>query len=101
MADRMIYWMSVALSAVALVLLLINVSLINGNRNLQDEIAKRQATINNGITMSQLDQSLAQALAQASVSSNNQDIRQLLAGQGITIKNNKTTNNDADTDKSK
>jgi hypothetical protein len=86
MDDKAAYWISVALSAIALILLVVNVSLFNGNTRLQAEVAQRQAAINNGLGLSQLNQGLVQALADAAVKDNDKSIREMLAAQGITIK---------------
>ncbi len=86
MDDKAAYWASVGLSALALLLLITNVALVNSNRNLQTEASQRQNTINNAVNLSQLNSSLVQALADASIKDNDKDIRDLLASQGITIK---------------
>ena len=44
--------------------------------------------ISSGANLSQLNQSLVQALADAAVRDNDADIRALLAAQGITVKEN-------------
>src|ERR1700722_4887414 len=88
MDEKVAYWASVALGALALVLLVLNVSFINGNRALQDEVNQRQAAINRGGTLSQVNQGLVQALANSSVKDDDSQIRDLLAAQGITVKAN-------------
>lgn len=87
MDEKLAYWGSLLLSAVALVLVVVNISLANGNRDLQRDLATRQATINAGQQLSQLNQGLAQALAEAAVKNNNLQARDLLATQGITLRN--------------
>jgi hypothetical protein len=86
MNDKVLYWGSVVLSALALVLLVANVCIINGNRSMQVEIGQHQGMISNSVNMSQLNQALVQALAQASIDDDDKDIHDLLAGQGITVK---------------
>ncbi|HEU0117145.1 MAG TPA: hypothetical protein VFR09_00805 [Alphaproteobacteria bacterium] len=86
MDDKAAYWVSVVLSALALLLLVTNVSLFNSNTRMQVQISQRQAAINNGIGLSQLNQGLVQALADASVKDDDKSIRDLLAAQGITVK---------------
>jgi hypothetical protein len=86
MSDKALYWGSVTFGALALLLLVANVCLINGNHNMQIELNQRQAAINNSGNMSQLNQALVQALAQAAVDNDDKDIRDLLAAQGISIK---------------
>ncbi len=89
MSDKVLYWGSVVLGALALLLLVTNVCMINGNRAMQDELGQRQAAISNSSSLSQLNQGLVQALAQAAVDAHDQEIRELLTAQGITIKNQK------------
>lgn len=84
MEEKIAYWASMVLGGLALVLLILNISLINGNRNLQESINQRQATINAGATLNQLSRGLVQALAEAA-NNNDSAIRDLLAAQGITV----------------
>ncbi len=86
MDDKILYPAAVGLSALALLLMIITVCLVNGNRTLQGEIQGRQNAINSSVSMSQLNQNLAQALAQTAIDNNDQDIHDLLAAQGITVK---------------
>ena len=86
MSDKTLYWASVTLGALALLLLVANVCLISGNRSMQDQLSLRQTTINNSVTLNQLNQGLVQALAQAAVNDDDKEARDLLASQGITIK---------------
>jgi hypothetical protein len=85
MDEKTTYWASVVLGAVALLLLVINISLINGNRHLQEEVGDRQSLINGGTNLSQLNKGLVQALADISVKNSDAEARDLLAAQGITI----------------
>lgn len=87
MDEKLAYWGSLLLSAAALVLVVVNISLANGNRDLQRDVATRQTTINGGQQLSQLNQALAQALAEAAVKNNNLEARDLLTAQGITLRN--------------
>lgn len=86
MDDKAAYWASVGLSAVALLLMVTNVALVNCNRNLQTEVAERQNMINNGMKMGQFNGNLVQALADISIKNDDKEIRDLLASQGITVK---------------
>ena len=85
MDEKITYWASVAFSALALILLVLNVSFVNGNRSMQEEVAQRQATINRGPTLNQVNQGIVQALAAASVKEGDTQARDLLAAQGITL----------------
>ena len=86
MDEKITYWAAVAFGALALVLLVLNVSFINGNRSLQDQLSQRQAVISRGQTLSQVNQGLVQALASAALKEDDKQIRDMLAGQGITLK---------------
>jgi hypothetical protein len=88
MNEKVLYMASAGLTALALLFLVVNVLLIGSNRSMQQNVMARQATINNGTTLSQLNQNLVQALAQASVKNDDQEIRSLLKEQGITINAN-------------
>ena len=88
MDTRLPYWGSVIFSILALILLVVNVSLANANHAAQTETQQRQATISGGQAFSQLNQSLVQAMADASIKNNDTQMRDLLAAQGITIKEN-------------
>ena len=87
MDEKITFWASAVFGALALVTLVLNVSFVNGNRTLQDEVNQRQALINRGATYSQVNQSLVQALAGAAVKDGDTQARDLLAAQGITVKN--------------
>lgn len=86
MGGKITYWASVILGFVALGLLVADVSIINSNRKLQEEVNARQTEINKGLTLSQINQGLVQALAEAVIAHNDGSIRELLAAQGITVK---------------
>lgn len=85
MTDKIMYWGSVVLSGLALLLFVMDTGLIKGNRELQNELAQRQAVIDSAARLTPLNQNLAQALAETSVKNNDNDIRDLLAASGIKI----------------
>ena len=86
MNDKFLYCGSTAFAALALLLMLVNICLVNSNRNMQNDLNQRQAAINNSGTLNQINQALLQALAQASIDNNDKDIRDLLESQGFTLK---------------
>ena len=86
MDEKLTYWGSVILSALSLVLIVVNISLSNANRTLQADVAQRQQAVTSGQTLSQLNQGLVQAMAEAAYKNNNTQLRDLLATQGITLK---------------
>lgn len=97
MSDRILYWASVVFGVLGLILVVTNISMISSNRSLQAQISERQSIISKGVTLSQINQSLVQALADVAVRKNDPAVRDLLAAQGITIKSNAP---DADATKS-
>jgi hypothetical protein len=76
---------SVVIAALALVILITNLFMATSVRSLQSDVSQRQAVINNGVTLNQLNQGLIQALADAAVNNNDLAIRDLLVSQGISI----------------
>ena len=86
MSDKVLYWVSMTLGGLGLLILVANVCLINSNRSMQTDLGQRQAAINNAGNLNQLNQALIQALAQAAVNDEDKDAKQLLSSQGITLK---------------
>lgn len=86
MTDKIMYWISIVFSALSVLLVAVNIAVIGGNRTMQAEINSRQASIDTAIRFSQLNQNLAQALAESAAKNNDKEIRDLLYSQGITIK---------------
>jgi hypothetical protein len=82
---RLTYGACVIFGVLSLVLLIANVALVNSNRHTQDSANQRQADINKGTSLAQLNQGLIQALAEAAVNNNDTAVKDLLAAQGITI----------------
>ena len=91
MSEKIAYWASVTFGALALILLIVNISVANINRAQQNDVAARQNTISGGQALSQLNQGLVQALAETSVKNDDSQIRELLTSQGISVKNNNGT----------
>ena len=87
MDEKLAYWGSVLLSALALVLIVSNISLSNANRTAQQDVSQRQAALTEGQQSGQFNQNLVQILAEAAYKNNNLQLRDLLATQGITLKN--------------
>lgn len=92
MTDKIMYWVTVLFSGLAVLLIIVNMAVVSGNRTLDIEVKTRQMAIDTAARLSQLNQNLAQALAEASVKNDDQQIRDLLTSQGISIKSNKDAN---------
>lgn len=81
--NPVLYWVSVAVCAASLFLVIGNALLVNGNKALQRDINVRQQQINAGQTFGQIYQGLVQALADFAVNQNDADVRNILAEEGI------------------
>lgn len=88
MAEKLVYYVTVFLSLMAITLLIANIVLIEENHTLQNELAQRQAVINDGANLSQFDQGLVNTLASLATKNDDRDLRALLTTQGFVIKQN-------------
>lgn len=86
--QRLPFSASFLLSAVALVLLVVNVSLVVSNRSKQTEMGQRQATIVSMQPVVQLHQALVNMMAEASIKNGDPQITALLSAEGITLNRN-------------
>jgi hypothetical protein len=68
-----------------LVLVVVYIVLIQGNRSVQSEVNQRQQFINQSIQLGRVNDALIRALATMAVSNNDDKLRDLLAQSGITI----------------
>ena len=80
-----LYRLLVALSGMTLVLVVVYIVLIQGNRSVQSEVNQRQQFINQSIQLGRVNDALIRALATTAVSNNDDKLRDLLAQSGITI----------------
>ena len=80
-----LYRLLVALSGITLVLVVVYIVLIQGNRSVQSEVNQRQQFINQSIQLGRINDALIRALATTAVSNNDDKLRDLLAQSGITI----------------
>ena len=80
-----LYRLLVALSGITLVLVVVYIVLIQGNRSVQSEVNQRQQFINQSIQLGRVNDALIRALATMAVSNNDDKLRDLLAQSGITI----------------
>ena len=78
-------WCAMALlSALCVMLAVINVALSLGNDGNRRFLAERQAVLAQAATFGRVNQSIVSALAQFAVRDHDEDMRALLASQGIT-----------------
>ena len=83
---KLSYWVSVVFGALSLILVVVNISLASSNRSMQSDLSQRASALTAGNSFNQLNQGLVQALAEAAVKNNDQQARELLSSQGITLK---------------
>jgi hypothetical protein len=84
-ADQWIYRAAVGLSALAAVLVVAYIVLVQDNRAVQREVNQRQQYINQSVQLGRVNEALIRALAAAAASSNDQKLRDLLTQSGVTI----------------
>lgn len=85
MNTKLLRGISLLAAALALVLTVANIALINSNRAMQDNANKRQKEISDAAQLGQLNQALVQSLAELVVNNNDSGAKELLSSQGITI----------------
>jgi hypothetical protein len=79
------FWIATALGALALILLGHNVWLINGNRQLQQDIGERQQFVQQSVQLEGLYREIVRALAELTARNNDADLRNMLARHGLTV----------------
>jgi succinate dehydrogenase hydrophobic anchor subunit len=84
-ADEWLYRAAVGLSGFTLILVIVYIILVQDNRAVQLEVNQRQQFINQSIQLGRINEALVHALAAATVSNNDDKLRDLLAQQGLTI----------------
>ncbi|MDD2325953.1 MAG: hypothetical protein PHW63_08145 [Alphaproteobacteria bacterium] len=85
MTDKILYWVTTISSGLALILLIINLTMISGNQSIQGDINQKQMVINTAQTVAVLNKQLSEALYSASVKNNDESLRELLTTQGFTL----------------
>ena len=71
------------LAAVALVLVVVNVMLALGNQSVQADLNERQQFIAQSIQLEQLNRQVVAVLANMAMKSNDEQLKNLLAGSGV------------------
>ncbi len=85
------YWASVGLCAVAMLFIVVDLVVLKGNRQMQEQFGSRQSEINVALNLSKVNQELVQALAELASKNNDIGIKRLLAENGITIQPSEET----------
>ena len=78
-------WTITAVAALTVVLVVVNIVLVTSNRNVQAEVTARQQYVNQTLQLSNLNQQLVTAIANLAIRNNDEQLRNLLAEQGITV----------------
>lgn len=78
-------WLLVAAAALPLVLVVVNFILVQENRALQAEVNRRQHAINEGAQLVRANGILVRHIAVAAVTTHDDQLRELLGRNGITI----------------
>jgi hypothetical protein len=84
-AEGWLYWMTVGLAGLALLLVVAYIILVQDNRRVQADVNRRQQFINQSIQLGRVNEALIRSLAAAAVSNKDDKLRDLLAENGITI----------------
>ena len=77
-------------------LVVINISLAQGNRDIRKQVNQRQAFITQSLQLDKVNKQLVNAIAQLAVRNNDSALERVLSDQGITINRN-SSNADAQT----
>lgn len=85
MESRIQFLITTLLSGILLVLVIANIWLSLGNIDRQREVNNRQALIQQGQQFSALYQNTAKTLADLAVGKSDDQLKQMLANQGLTI----------------
>ena len=80
-----LYWVTVVISTLTLVLVAAYIVLVQDNRAVQTDVNRRQQFINQSIQFGRVNEALVRAVAAAAVSNKDDKLRDLLAENGITI----------------
>ena len=85
------YWSLSAVSVACVMLVVINISLAQGNRELRTKVNQRQAFITQSVQLDKINKRLVNAIAQLATRDNDSALERILTDQGIEIRRNNTT----------
>ena len=80
-------------SALGLVVVIIAIAISISNRSLQQQVVQQQQTINQGLTLSQINLRLVNSLALLATRDNDEKARQVLAEHGVKLGSQQTNPN--------
>jgi hypothetical protein len=79
------YWVSVVLGVLAVVLVIVNFGLLSNDQAIQAQVNQRQQFINQSAQLSRVSDLLIRSLATAAVNKNDDKVRDMLAEHGVTL----------------
>ncbi len=79
------FWTVTGCGGVLLIVVVVNIFLFLHNRSLQGEVNNRQLYINQSLQLEQLNREIVTSLANLAAKNNDEDLKQLLANNGITF----------------
>jgi uncharacterized protein YpmS len=79
------YWISVVLGAVTVILVIVNFFLLSNNQSNQAQVNQRQQFINQSAQLSRVRDYLVRALATEAVNKNDDKVRDMLSSEGVTL----------------
>lgn len=79
------YWTLMVMAVASLVLVVTNIVILNGNRDLRAQASERNLYIQQSLQLEGIYQPLLRTLAELSVQHNDVPLRELLASQGINV----------------
>lgn len=85
MSEKWQFGILTALAGVAMMLVLVNIIIFSGNRNLQEQVANRNLYIQQSLQLERIYQPLIRGLAELSARTDDAQLRELLASLGITF----------------
>jgi hypothetical protein len=85
MTTRSQFWLATLVSAAVLLLSVVNIAIVHGNRSMDASIRERQTQVSDALTVNRLNQDLVQALAMNAVNNKDSEMRKLLESQNISI----------------
>ena len=84
-AGGWLYWVTVGLAGLTLLLVVAYIILVQDNRAVQREVNQRQQFLNQTIQLGRINEALIRALAAGAVNDKDDKLRDLLAQNGIKI----------------
>jgi len=82
------YWSLSAFAVACVMLVVINISYSQGNRDLREKVTQRQLFINQSVALEKTYKQLVKGIAQVAVRNQDDELKKLLADQGIEIRVN-------------